>query len=437
MLGLLALIAAQAPGRGISKNTVAVSSGRVAQCYAWKMKYLPVEDADDSCSNNKCQCGATARVALKTSSSAGKLGVSPGFGIHGVYAAGTGGSRAKASGNLTVEQVEDIFTQKLGDMSAYSPYMDYHLALQVSSLDSYTSAFRSDGQKFLPLTWTSGGKTYYSLIVQNPGTQEIFELVADSKPSGVEFEVHDGPRHVFTGDEAVEEGRATALHVSRTSRDLSSVVSFYKEVFGIDPVAQGTSGGAKYAFFQHNAQATVQIQYWEREQSGEHTTQWFEQYLEGVNAEYMTSYKSCWPVWGDNHYCLDSQQLDMSKIKETYDSKGYKYHLFSMPGRSLGGRGGRGGYGQGQRSPRLGARGGKGGNGYFELPGGWQMQIDGYWSGSFPSDAEVFEPSYCGNKCGGSGPSPSPSPKPSPSPSPEPGPGPAPMPSPSPSTMLI
>jgi catechol 2,3-dioxygenase-like lactoylglutathione lyase family enzyme len=432
MLCLLALVAAQAPGRGISKNTVAVSEGRVTQCYEWKMKYLPVEDADDSCQNNKCQCGATARVALKTSSASGKLGVSPGFGIHGVYAAGTGGSRAKASGNLTVEQVEDIFTQQLGDMSQYSPYMDYRLGLQVSSLDSYAAAFKSGNQKYLPLTWTSGGKTYYSLIVQNPGTQEVFELVADQKPSGVEFQAHDGPRHAFLGEETVEAGRASALHVSRTSRDLATTVAFYKEVFGIDPVDQGTSGGAKYAFFQHNSQATVQIQYWERPQTGEHTTQWFEQYLEAVNAEYMTSYKSCWPVWGDNHYCLDSQQLDMSKIKETYDQKGYKYHLFSMPGRSLGGRGGRA-YGQTTR-PRLGAsRGGKGGNGYFELPGGWQMQIDGYWSGSFPSDADQFNPTYCGNKCGGGGPSPSPSPKPSPSPSP----GPMPSPSPSLSQMWI
>merc|ERR1719387_3143070 len=102
MFVLLALALGQAPGRGISKNTVAVSSGRVAQSYAWKMKYLPVEDADDSCQNNKCTCGATARVALKSWSTG--VGVSSGFGIHGVYAAGTAGSRSKASGNLTVEQ---------------------------------------------------------------------------------------------------------------------------------------------------------------------------------------------------------------------------------------------------------------------------------------------------------------------------------------------
>merc|ERR1719253_1886295 len=255
--------------------------------------------------------------------------------------------------------------------------MDYRLGLLVASLDSYTGAFHRDSVPYLPLEWAQGGQTYYSVLVQNPNTQEVFELVSKTKPAGVEFQAYDGIRHHFTEGVEVEAGsHATALHVSRTSRDLDTVVSFYKEVFGVDPVSQGTSGGAKFAFFQHSSQATVQIQYWQRDQTGEHTTQWFEEYLEAVNAEYMTSYKSCWPVWGDNHYCLDSQQLDVSKIKEIYDKQGYKYHLFQMSG-------------------------GMGGNGYFELPGGWQMQIDGYWSSSFPSDAGSFQPDYCGNTCGG------------------------------------
>lgn len=53
------------------------------------MKYLKVEDADDSCPNNQCTCGKQGRVALKTTySSSSDVGVSSGFGIHTVLAEG-------------------------------------------------------------------------------------------------------------------------------------------------------------------------------------------------------------------------------------------------------------------------------------------------------------------------------------------------------------
>ena len=53
-------------GNGISKSTWACSHP-VKLTYPWLMKYLPVTDADDSCANNVCKCGATGRVTLKVS----------------------------------------------------------------------------------------------------------------------------------------------------------------------------------------------------------------------------------------------------------------------------------------------------------------------------------------------------------------------------------
>ena len=177
---LIGTTTAQAPGRGISKNTWAASDP-IHTSYPWLMKYLPVNDADDSCSNNECTCGATGRVALKTSSSGNdddesskvNSGVSPGFGIHTVLSAGYENSRAKASGNLTVAQIEAIFDAKWST-TQYNPYHDHHLALySASGLDSYITAFKADNVGFMPLNTTSNGITYYSILVHIPKTQVI------------------------------------------------------------------------------------------------------------------------------------------------------------------------------------------------------------------------------------------------------------------------
>jgi len=115
-----------------------------------------------------------------------------------------------------------------------------------------------------------------------------------------------------------------------------------------------------------------------------------ENYLNAVNAQYQTSYKSCWPVWGDNHYCYDSWTGDISDIAAKYEKNkgkpGYVYHPFKMPSGPPPGR-------------RLDE--GPGGifcNGYFGEPSGWQFQLDGEYS-NCPADAEQFMPNYCYTGC--------------------------------------
>ena len=74
-----------------------------------------------------------------------------------MLAAGTNSCRAKASGNLSVAQVEAIVDEKCGDMQTYSPWFDHHLALFSSSgLNSYTTAFDRDGVKYMALNSTFG-----------------------------------------------------------------------------------------------------------------------------------------------------------------------------------------------------------------------------------------------------------------------------------------
>ena len=82
ILAALTVVAAQGPGNGISKSTLAASHPKKVRptptptpparrrlrptnalnrqpqdTYPWLMKYLPVMDAVDSCPSNKCLCG--------------------------------------------------------------------------------------------------------------------------------------------------------------------------------------------------------------------------------------------------------------------------------------------------------------------------------------------------------------------------------------------
>jgi len=50
ILSLAAVISSQGPGNGISKSTWAASDP--STCLTFNLKYLAVENADDSCANN-------------------------------------------------------------------------------------------------------------------------------------------------------------------------------------------------------------------------------------------------------------------------------------------------------------------------------------------------------------------------------------------------
>eukprot|EP00493_Phyllostaurus_siculus_P023310 UN23646 len=164
------------------------------------MKYLPVECADDSCPDNTCTCGTQGRVALKTGiiGKNGTLGVSSGFGIHTVNAYGKDHSRAKASGELTVADIEALFDERIGDFSTFTPWSDYNTGLYTKILDSYISAFTSDKVPFKLYSYKYKSSTYYSLVVHVKTTQVVLELISQNKPStSVSIESTEEIRHPF------------------------------------------------------------------------------------------------------------------------------------------------------------------------------------------------------------------------------------------------
>ena len=210
------------------------------------MKYLPVQDADDSCQNNICQCGATGRVALKVSGAVRRLeewGPSPGFGLHTVLAAGEGNSRARASGNMSVSDVETIFDAKWasalakGHEGTTEPWLDYHTALYVPTLAPYTTAFKADNVEYLPFSFNSSAHPAPTpaLYVHIPKTQVIFVLAAMTVGDG-DDDAHwtDGSLRVEQLDLSgyggrfpdVPEGFAHPLYESRAVASIDQMTDF-------------------------------------------------------------------------------------------------------------------------------------------------------------------------------------------------------------------
>jgi len=309
---------AQGPGRGISKSTWAVSDRSVVSAYNWMMKYLPVECANDSCANNVCTCGKTARVALKVSSSSSgnsSVGISPGFGIHAVLSEGANDSRENANGGMAVQDVEDIWDEQLKDMLAggsYSAWADYSLALWTNDgISTYSSQFDADKVAYTVGSWKWSGATYYSLIVKIPQTQLVFEIQSDKLGDSIAEDAvladlfsESEARAYFQGTgvapTAVSEGLMTPIQVSRATSNVDDIISFYKTVFQKSPVNNQTlSDGTRIVDYKMSSQATVMVRFVERPgQTGKYTTNWFENFLVNkVNSKYMTNYKSCWPVW--------------------------------------------------------------------------------------------------------------------------------------------
>jgi len=254
-----------------------------------------------------------------------------------------------------------------------SPWMDVSsAAFWHTDLDSYAQLFSKHGANFLALRWPSadGGQLFYSLITHVPNTQEVFEIrISASAPSDPSLVVKDFPlpRHVFADQEEVDwlmsRPEAVQLHVSRTHRDLDVIKAHYKELLNLDPVSEmrDASTGVGFVSFWHQQRQTVaspdavrvQVMYWntpDQSMTKVHTTDWLEEKLDQINAEFMRSYTGCWPVWGDNHHTVVGMDgAYFQKVQDRYTEKGIGFMLFNKKG-SLSG-------------------------GYFPMPGGFYLEM--------------------------------------------------------------
>lgn len=328
-------------GLGIFKTTIAASAPETTTL-PWLLEYMPVYSSSNSCGGQICDCGETGRTEMNNTEG---FCHEDQFGLHTVLAAGINGTREAASGTLSLADIEDIFGQEIGDLSSYSGFLDYHTAVWASSLDSFADKFTAGGVPFLLRRFTDADETYFSLTAHARGSQLVLELISDTatEPAGGWVDTTD-TRHFFQGraPPTVEDGYLYPLHASRAADGPDAIIAFYSAVFAVTPnVDETMSDGTRFLVYGGSGSIDdlfspdVSLQFVFRQPSENggasavaHTTQWFQQYLVDTNMKYMTSYLSCWPIWGDDHIAVSFPTTSMDVFVNRLDAVGGMYHSF-------------------------------------------------------------------------------------------------------------
>jgi len=330
------------PGCGISKLTHAASQPIDGKNFMYK--YFNVQTPGDECTSDTCDCSSTGAPTIEqgrvftTRQVDPSAGMSPGngFGLHLVSVPGH-----QTTGGLTVESVESKFAEKLGDMSKFDSFMDFNAVFATSSLQSYKTAFDRDGVKYLTGSWSSSdNQQYSSLLVQVPGSQLILELVQKTSlelaqgETSVQMEQRV-PDSILKDQDSSMSGEGVSdttsdyivsLVVNRaaSSKAMSQLEDFYVAGMGTTKTHDATENGATKKCFLW-AGATVNICFTSRDDS-ETSTSFkvgdLEDMLNTVHETILDGHSWC-PMdrWFDNHYAIDSQSVDNTKILSYVNSK--------------------------------------------------------------------------------------------------------------------
>jgi hypothetical protein len=346
------------PGCGISKMTHAASQPIAGKQFMYK--YFNVQTPGDECTNDLCSCSSTGAPDIEQGrvfttrqvSPSGGMSPGNGFGLHLVSVPGH-----KTSGGLTVEEVESHFAEKLGSMSTFDSFMDFNVVFATSSLQSYKSAFDRDGVKYLAGTWSdSSNSQYSSILVQVPGSQLILELVQKTSltytdgqaPVELEQRVPDSvlaeQADRLSADENVSDTTSdyiVSLVVNRaaSSKAMSELEDFYVSGMGTTKTHDSSANGVTKKCFLWTG-ATVNICFTNRadtETSTSFKVGDFEDMLNNVHSTIIDGHSWC-PMdrWFDNHYAIDSRNVDNTKILNYINSKKPFHTCGSNPMRGTG-----------------------------------------------------------------------------------------------------
>jgi len=169
------------------------------------------------------------------------------FQIHSV------GAYKRDSGSKSMETLESEFTQALGGMAKYDPFMELHTAFYTSDLDSYITSFKSDSVSYFPSTFTENGKTYHCITVQvdgslkaNTGSLLLLTIIGDSSSllAAEPYLHHHGtPRASATALQ-----RAELLHSNMTS---SSLGLSPRCLAGVNSVCSATSADCSACIYKN------------------------------------------------------------------------------------------------------------------------------------------------------------------------------------------
>ena len=207
-----------------------------------------------------------------------------------------------------MQQLEGYFSQAMGGMNTYDPFMALHAGFYTTDLDKYLSAFSSGGVKYFPSSFvdTSTGRTFYSATVQTPGSLDassgsfvVLQLIGNTSSilASNALPVHPVPQvssqtlmkaEAATPATGSTPGRPplTLLKVSWPTSNLTRDIAFFEGVLqGQQLFTASNDGLAVYSgkflqddkvevqFVQHhaNTQGPMSVADWEKYQTDLHS----------------------------------------------------------------------------------------------------------------------------------------------------------------------
>jgi len=305
-------------------------------------KYFPVQTPGDECSGDVCECyeGEEYSWEIKQGRVYTTRQISPsggpdpgnGFGMHLVDV-----DKHLTTGGKSTKEVEDQFTQKLGDMSKFDSFMDFNLVFSTNALQQYKDTFKADGVNFLAGTWQDGDKNeeYTSILVRVPESQLILELVQKTSLSYSDDEavpmrleqrvpsatlsIQNDKVKITQNETASNDKYLVSLVVNRAAaaKTMAKIEDFYVSGMGTTKTHDATQGDMTKKCFLWPG-ASVNICFTSRPDSataGDWKVGDFEDMLNTVHSTLIKDHPFC-PMdrWEDNHYAIDSQKTDNQKI---------------------------------------------------------------------------------------------------------------------------
>lgn len=276
------------------------------------------------------------------------------FGIHTVNAS------QRPDGGFdrgTLEAAYDTGLQKAFAEQKYDHYMDFATVLFAANLDSYVTKFEKASVGYLPVSWKDEtGAQHYSVIVQIPKTQLVFELVSNTKPTNGKSPVPDPsvrlPSSIFNDNptSSASSSILVPLAVSKAVPSVDEVNEFYRNVFSAHSYYNSSSGDAKTTFIKmtsstvHRTGAiafppsgggqTMALRFVERAESATYGPMSVKTIQEKkVAAQKATNVNAICGVsiWYDNHWAFDSLTVTLDSIKAKLDARSWPYQIWGSP----------------------------------------------------------------------------------------------------------
>jgi hypothetical protein len=272
--------------------------------FAWKdfmEEYFPTAE-NLVVANNTDTCVEWVKLCIDDGHMIGCSGPQGNFQMHAV------GAYERDSGVKSMEQLEAEFTQSMGDMSKYTPFFDYNMALLTTDLDHYIAAFDNGGIPYFASTFVDEvtDATYNSVLVQTPGSLASgsnsmvnIELLASSSSlleARTELYQHEVPRASSMALEAARAHLAAAprsfsadgkpvvakVHRSFSSSDTSRDATYFKDVLQGEMTCSATVCSGKmlsddivefrYVQASSDFQGPMSVAEWESYQVSLHNT---------------------------------------------------------------------------------------------------------------------------------------------------------------------